>query len=187
MFGEIAAAASLGSSVLGGLGGSKGKGPTEISGFASLPGDQKDFMKEDVWSLIKDIFSRPYQGIPKRRINAEDTDPIFGSRARQDIQAYRDAQAAGAGTQTAAAPAGGASADEARGRQLAGLWGQPSGYGTQVNGGLSNLMANATAADFARLGQAVGNRDLRGFATSDGRIRDQKVMEILSSISKGAR
>ena len=89
---------SAGGNILGALGEGKGHGPTQVSGFASLPPDVQAYMLQKILPLIQGYGSKPYQGIPRRRLNASDTDPTFGSRARPEIQQYLDARAAaGAG------------------------------------------------------------------------------------------
>lgn len=55
------------------------------------PEVQKAMM--DLLPRIKKYGDTPYQGLPFRRLNEADTDPNFGSKARQDLQAYYDAEA----------------------------------------------------------------------------------------------
>lgn len=87
----IGSALSLGGSLLGALGGGKQKaGAPAVSGYQSLPQEIKDYLLKDLFPQMKSYQSSGYQGIPLRRLNASDTDPVFGSKARQDIQAWRD-------------------------------------------------------------------------------------------------
>lgn len=146
--GSIARAIGAGSSILGALGGSKGKAPTQISGFASLPSAQKDFASGEVWDLIKKIFNTPYQGIPRRRINAEDTDPIFGSRARQDLQELTDFRAAQQ-QQPAATDADAGSAAMNRGLMIQQLANQAAIAGGKMGGAITGPMS---AEDYQKLG-----------------------------------
>lgn len=91
--------------VAGALGKGKGSGPTQISGFASLPPDIRDYLTKDILPKIKNYGSSAYQGIPRRRLNASDLDPVFGSKARQDLQAYKDMMASMAPTAATTPPA----------------------------------------------------------------------------------
>jgi hypothetical protein len=94
MLGTIASLADIGGQLLGGLGAGKAKAPTTVSGFASLGSDQKNFANEDVWNRIKDVFLGGYRRVPLRTINESDTDPLFGSTARQGIAKYKSDLAA---------------------------------------------------------------------------------------------
>lgn len=91
---SLGSLAGLAGGILGGIGGSKGKGATTVEGFASLGKDQKAFAEGPLWDMVMNIFNRPYEGMPKRRLNAEDLDPVFGSKARQDLQGWNDARLA---------------------------------------------------------------------------------------------
>ena len=92
---DLAGLLNIGGLVAGAIG--QGKNSQQAlpqSGFGTRPKAVQDYMMEVLFPEIKKLQNTPYQGIPKRRITAEDLDPIFGSRARQDIQGYKDTQAA---------------------------------------------------------------------------------------------
>lgn len=72
-------------------GGSKS---SSASGFAAFPKEIQDYMLENLFPKIQQYAETPYQGIPLRRTNASDNDPIFGSKGLQAIQEYKDAIAA---------------------------------------------------------------------------------------------
>lgn len=150
-------ALSIGSSILGGMGKGKGKGATSQSGFVTLPGEQKDFASGEVWDAIKKYFGTGYQGLPKRRINAEDTDPIFGSRARMDLQQYYDAMAGQGQAGETAPDATGGGGLAALGRVMAlQMAGQGGMYGTKTTQPWENFMQRATDADYSKLAKTGG-------------------------------
>lgn len=72
-------------------GGSKS---STASGFTTNPQEVKDYMLELLFPQMKAIQAGGYQGIPLRRIDETDTDPNFGSTARQGLQRYKDRLAA---------------------------------------------------------------------------------------------
>lgn len=78
------AAISAGGSIAGAVG--KGKSPQQVSeqksGFESLPKEIQEYMLGDIFPRIKTQSEKPYVGMPKRAIDASDTDPIFGSKRR---------------------------------------------------------------------------------------------------------
>ncbi len=87
----LGSALSIGGTLLGGLGNGKNKGAEVVpSGYKSLPKELQDYLLKDLFPQMQDYQKKPYEGIPLRRINESDADPVFGSKARQDIQAYRD-------------------------------------------------------------------------------------------------
>ena len=90
MLGTILGVAGAAGNLLGALGKGKGKGPTRVSGFASQPGEISDYALDELFPRIKAFGNKKYQGLPKRRVNAEDMDPLFGSKSRQDLQRYKD-------------------------------------------------------------------------------------------------
>lgn len=79
--------------VIGAVGKGKGAGPTQIQGFASLPSDIRDYLLKDILPRIKDYGASPYKGIPLRPLDESDLDPVFGSKARQSLQRYKDMMA----------------------------------------------------------------------------------------------
>lgn len=83
MIGSILSGAGA---LLGAIGAGKDKtsAQSSVSGFASLPKPVQDYMNEVLLPRIKGVADTPYQGIPKRPLNAQDFDPIFGSTARQN-------------------------------------------------------------------------------------------------------
>ena len=77
--------------VIGGLGDSKGtKKAVPTTGIGVMPQQVQNLLLGDVFDQIKEIQDRPYKGVPLRRVNMDDLDPVFGSRARADIQNYAD-------------------------------------------------------------------------------------------------
>jgi len=90
----LGTALSIGGSLLGAMGQGKGSAPTTLSGYTTSPQKVKDLAEGDLFTKIKDYLAQGYQGIPMRRTNADDADPIFGSKSRMDYQAYLDALAA---------------------------------------------------------------------------------------------
>lgn len=94
MLGSIGSIISAGSSILGALGQGKNKGAQAVSGYASNPSEIKDYMLDVLFPQMQDYQKQGYKGLPLRRINAEDQDPVFGSKARVDIQNYKDMMAA---------------------------------------------------------------------------------------------
>ena len=95
MLGEIAAIASIGSSVLGAAGKGKKQAPTEQSGYITLPGDQKDYAKGRVWDDIIKIYEGGYKGLPKRRLRESEMTGDFAIPELVDLQNYLDSQRAG--------------------------------------------------------------------------------------------
>lgn len=151
MFGldDIASIAGIGGSILGGLGKGKGTGPTSLSGFASEPQPVQDLMNGPIFDKIKEILNTGYKGIPLRRINSSDLDPVFGSPARQDLQAYKDYQAKNAPTTSTP------SAGDASGVGLAAIGRLAAQNGSNwTGGGDPKLQALVTAAQ-----RAPGNND----------------------------
>lgn len=90
---DIGTALSIGGSLLGAIGGGKGQSPAQsVSGFQSLPSEIQDYMTQSIFPRIQGYAETPYQWLPTRRVNAMDTDPVFGSPARQELQRYYDMQ-----------------------------------------------------------------------------------------------
>lgn len=86
--------------LIGAVGGAKKGSPAQSqSGFATLPTAQKDFMNNEIFDMIRRYQSTPYQGIPMRRMTAQDADLLFGSQARMDYQNMLDARNAQAQAQ----------------------------------------------------------------------------------------
>jgi len=87
---------NAGASIAGGLGKSKDRGAysEERSGFRTLPKDQMDFASGDLWQMLKQYALSQYQGMPTRKLDASDTDPIFGSKRRVAYDAMMQKQAA---------------------------------------------------------------------------------------------
>lgn len=79
---------SIGGAALGAFGKGKNKGGASVSGYASLPPELQTFLLKTVFPNAQKWFNAGYQGIPNRRMDASETDPIFGSKARM----YYDAQ-----------------------------------------------------------------------------------------------
>lgn len=100
---DLGTALSIGSSIVGAMGKGKGKGPTDVSGFASLPKDVQNYMLKNLFPRIQGIGDSGYQGIPLRGIGADETDSVFGSKALQGIQRYKDQLAAAKAMQGGAA------------------------------------------------------------------------------------
>ena len=101
----VSAVLGAAGSIAGAVG--KGKGSTTTtppSGFASLPPELQTLMMDKLFPKIGKYASSPFQGIPKRAINSQDTDPIFGSKARvqYDQQVLKSLQ--GASKQVTQAP-----------------------------------------------------------------------------------
>lgn len=86
--GNPSALLSAGGQIAGALG--QGKNPKAVatSKLDSLPPGVQQFIMGDVLPRMQERFDRGYEGIPLRPLNAEDLDPTFGSRARQDLQEY---------------------------------------------------------------------------------------------------
>ncbi len=68
------------------------KAGSSTQGFASLSPEVQEYMTQTVLPKIQQYGAGSYQGVPMRALNAEDTDPIFGSRARQDYSAMKTAE-----------------------------------------------------------------------------------------------
>jgi hypothetical protein len=87
---------SLAGPVLGALGGGKNTGASQqqISGYQSLPKEIQDYLLKSMFPRIQSYGESSYQGLPMRRINESDMDPVFGSKARIGLQEWRDYQMA---------------------------------------------------------------------------------------------
>lgn len=78
-------------SIAGALGGGKSREVSQQkSGFETLPKEIQDYLLGDIFSRIKSYGSTPFPTVPYRRVDERETDPIFGSRALRDLQAYKD-------------------------------------------------------------------------------------------------
>lgn len=167
-------AIGLGSKILGGIGGGKNKGVQQLpSGFASLPQAQKDTMQGAVWDKVLAYLNGQYQGLPMRRLNAEDMDPVFGSRARQDYQNMIDAEAAkkyvGASAPVQNADSGAMDAQNAAIMRFMGSQALQSGDYRSPAARIARD-PNATDADLAKLFKATGgNLDQRGVMANRGK------------------
>lgn len=87
---SLAAIASIAAPILSSLGKGKGTGPTQVSGYASQPGEVKDYMMSVLLPMIKQLGAQKYKGLPKRRVNAADMDPIFGNPTLPGLQEMAD-------------------------------------------------------------------------------------------------
>lgn len=90
----LAALASWAGPLLSGIGKGKSTGPTQVSGFASLPGEVKDYMLKTLFPMIQQMGAQGYQGLPKRRVTAADMDPFSGNPTLPYLQQLSDEQAA---------------------------------------------------------------------------------------------
>lgn len=91
MLGSIGSILSGAGALAGALGSGKGQTIQQSqSGFASLPKELQDYLKGDIFTRIKAYGQTPYATVPYRRIGTAETDPIFGSRALQDLQRLND-------------------------------------------------------------------------------------------------
>lgn len=75
------------SSVVGAFGKGKDKESRDEqqSGFRTLPKEIQDLMMGDVYSRVKGLLDQPNPYTKLRRpMNAEDFDPVFGSKSRMD-------------------------------------------------------------------------------------------------------
>lgn len=96
------AGAALGAAgqIAGSLGGSdRDVKSAPSSGFATYPGEVRDYALGSIFPQIQAYNERGFQSYPVRRINEADKDPIFGSPARQDLQKYHDLKALAENTQ----------------------------------------------------------------------------------------
>lgn len=162
------------------------------SGYKTLEKDQKDFASGDLWDAILKYFGQSYQGIPTRRINAEDTDPIFGSKARQDIQAYMDMKnvmknlpSANTAGDSAGAPNGFA----LLGRQIAQQNAGPGGmYTMQSNYPWQQFQNSANDKDYEDLAKRIeGATAIKSGPFGGSYIKDGQQISIADIIDKYRR
>lgn len=93
MFGSLSGILGGIGAITGALGGNKTESiPTQISGYQSLPKEIQDYLIESVFPRITAWGETPYPTVPLRRADAEDYDPVFGSKSRQYLQQYYDNQ-----------------------------------------------------------------------------------------------
>lgn len=78
--------------LVGSAGKGKGSGPTQLSGFASLPQNIQDLLQGPILEQITTQLNKPYTPLPMRTVNASDYDPVFGSQAVQGLQDYYNNQ-----------------------------------------------------------------------------------------------
>lgn len=84
---------SAGAQLLGSAGQGEGSGPTSINGFASQPKQVQDLMLNEILPQIVAQARKPFTTIPTRPASPADYDPVFGSKAVQNLQGYFDAKA----------------------------------------------------------------------------------------------
>lgn len=162
------------------------------SGYKTLEKDQKDFASGDLWDAILKYFGQSYQGIPTRRINAEDTDPIFGSKARQDIQAYMDMKNVMKNLPSSAAPADAAGAPNGfalLGRQITGQNAGMGGmYSTKANLPWEQFQNSATDADYEELAKRIqGATPIKSGPFAGAYLKDGQQVSIADIIDKYRR
>lgn len=80
---------------VGAIAGAFGKGESgapaqQKQGFAALPQEIQDYLLGDYFTRVQSYGETPYESLPKRRVNESDLDPIFGSKARRDMQNTKD-------------------------------------------------------------------------------------------------
>lgn len=90
MLGEIAGLLSGAGAIAGAMGGGQGTASMPQSGYQTLPAEIQDYMLKGLFPQIQAFNAGKYEGLPKRRLDASDFDPVFGSTARQGIQRYLD-------------------------------------------------------------------------------------------------
>lgn len=161
-FGSILSVAGPILGALGSKGGAQAAQPT--SGFQTLPTEIKDYLMDTIFPKVQEYGAGSYQGLPKRRVNADDLDPVFGSTARrylQDIQDrkwleqnYPNGQSAQGGASDADAQARAAQDAEARmmARQyLSSGAGQQGGHGEKIKQMLgAGMYDNAALSDIGK-------------------------------------
>ena len=91
MLGSIGSILGGAGALAGALGGGKGQTVQQSqSGYASLPKELQEYLKGDIFTRIKAYGQTPYATVPYRRTGAAENDPIFGSKALQDLQRLND-------------------------------------------------------------------------------------------------
>jgi hypothetical protein len=91
MFDKIAGIVQGAGAVAGALGGGKSQQVQQTqSGFAALPKEVQDYLLKQQLPKIQAYGETPFATVPYRRAGAAELDPVFGSKALQDLQRLND-------------------------------------------------------------------------------------------------
>ena len=159
-------------SVLGAFG--KGKNKQQAlpqTGYKTWDPKWKEWAESDAGiPYLMQRAAEPYKtSVPFRRLNDEDLDPIFGSKARQELQNYQDTVGLfGPIAQQQAPQQGGSdSGFQSLGMQYAQ---QMAGAGTKQGGAYwKNFLSTATPAQLSMLGKELqGKQQVRGGPMAGG-------------------
>lgn len=133
----ISSALNAGGSILSAFGGGKKKSTPQVSGFQSLPSDIRDYMLKTLYPDMQGIYSKPYEGIPRRRVTQAETEGPFGNPALKYLQDYYDTKytAPVAAAPTSTAP----DADMMRAYAIMGAGANDGTIGQKMNAQYSRL------------------------------------------------